>query len=68
LLGTNTLAYSSLARVKSFIIILPGVNVIKLFTAVIYKLTNKLECLHPLQAFPGFVGKAGAYPSEMLYR
>jgi hypothetical protein len=46
----------------------PGVNVTKLFTAVIYQFTNKLECLHPLQSFPGCVGKAGAYPSETPFR
>jgi hypothetical protein len=39
--------------------VMPGDNVIKLYTDVIYKFGNKLECL-PLTSLM-FVGKAGAY-------
>jgi hypothetical protein len=62
LLGANTLAYYKnllLSSVKSFIVLAPGACIIKLITAVIYGLRNKLECLS-LNIRLGWEGLAGA--------
>ncbi len=47
----------------------PGHNFIELFTAVIYDVHNKLECLRPGRPFQlnlMFVGKAAAYLNGAL--
>ncbi len=47
--GTSTLAYrehSQIKVVKSFITLVPGVNVIKLFSSLLTLRQSKLECFH----------------------
>ncbi len=49
----------------------PGAKVIKLFTAVSYKILQYARALVPGKLFQPivmFVGKAGAYPSEVPFR
>jgi hypothetical protein len=51
--------------------ILPGANVIKLFTAVIYEFSLKARMYVPSKPFQlslMFEGKAGACPSEASFR
>ena len=70
----NTLAYYDMATitaVKSFIVQAPGVDPIKLITAVIYgfmKYAGVFLLGKPFQPSLMFAGKAGSYLNEAPFR
>ncbi len=72
--GTNTLEYYKNPQIthKKFSFTFgPGVNVIKLFTAVIYKFSEKARLFVSCKPFKDsivFVGEAGVYNSETAFK